>query len=113
MAQVTRALVVEALHAPPAIDFLTARLTPWRGIGTPRGHASSPVGQRGAFLCMHQEDTMTAHTSYSYSPCSATPIVHPAPVSSGNDRSPLRIAAAASAWRERLWSEPSRLRGSA
>jgi hypothetical protein len=44
----------------PAVDFLTARLTPWRGIGTPRGHASSPVGQRGAFLCMHQEDTMTA-----------------------------------------------------
>ena len=41
----------------------TARFTPWRGIGTPRGHASSPVGQRGVFLCIHQEDTMTAHNS--------------------------------------------------
>ena len=63
MTQVTRALVVEVPMPRQAVDFLTARLTPWRGIGTPRGHVSSPVGQRGAFLCMHQEDTMTAHTS--------------------------------------------------
>jgi hypothetical protein len=64
MAQVTRALVVEALCAsafrtPICYRLAKARFTPWRGIGTPRGRASSPAGQRGVFLLMLQEDTMT------------------------------------------------------
>ena len=53
----------------PLCDILsTARFTPSRGIGTPRGHASSPAGQRGVFLRMHQEDTMTAHRPAKPSP---------------------------------------------
>jgi hypothetical protein len=45
---------------PRCAIVAAVRLRPWRGIGTPRGRASSPAGQRGAFLSM-QEGTMTAH----------------------------------------------------
>ena len=60
MAQVTRALVVEALCASVRDTLAAARSTPWRGTGTPRGRASSPAGWRGVFLLMLREDTMTA-----------------------------------------------------
>jgi len=62
---------VEALRAPVCDKLATARFTPSRGIGTPRGHASSPAGQRGAFLSMHQEGTMTARRPAKPSPARA------------------------------------------
>jgi hypothetical protein len=63
-----QALVVETLMPLSAIRLATARSSVWRGTGTPRGRASSPVGLRGVFLRIHREGTMSAHKPMRHSP---------------------------------------------